>query len=108
MTTTNLEQRAADGLAALGNVTRLRLFRLLIRAGRDGLNMGEMQRLMEIPGSTLNHHVNALVQAGLVEQEKRGREVICTAAFAAMDALVNFLTENCCQGVAVRVGEDAA
>jgi ArsR family transcriptional regulator len=106
--TMNVEKWAADGLAALGNVTRLRLFRLLIRAGRDGLNMGEMQRLLEIPGSTLNHHVNALVQAGLVEQEKRGREVICTAAFETMDTLVNFLTENCCQGVALRTSEDAA
>jgi len=102
------EKQAADGLAALGNVTRLKLFRLLVQAGAEGLNMGEMQRLLGIPGSTLNHHAGVLRQAGLIFPAKRGREVVCTADYAAIQDLSEFLLENCCAGVAADSAEDAA
>ena len=75
------EQRAADALAALGNRTRLRVFKLLVRAGREGTNVGTIQRVLGTPATTLAHHLSTLTQAGLVEQERRGREVICTANF---------------------------
>jgi ArsR family transcriptional regulator, arsenate/arsenite/antimonite-responsive transcriptional repressor len=93
------EDDAADSLAALGNRTRLRLFRLLVRAGEAGANVGDLQRLTEVPASTLAHHLAILVRAGLVVQERRGREVICTADYAAMRRLVNYLTEQCCTGL---------
>jgi ArsR family transcriptional regulator len=93
------EERASRGLAALGNPTRLRLFRLLVRAGPDGLNVGELQQLLEIPASTLAHHLATLARAGLVIQERRGREVICTASYGTMNELMTYLTDQCCTGV---------
>lgn len=94
------EESAARCLAALGNETRLRLYRLLVRAGRDGLNVGEAQRRLGVPASTLAHHIAALVGAGLVTQERRGREVVCRADYDAMIGVVTFLTEACCAGFA--------
>jgi len=100
------EDRAALCLAALGNPTRIRLYRLLVRAGRQGLNVGDLQRFLEVPASTLAHHVAALVKASLVDQERRGREVICYANYDAMNRIVGYLTEACCAGVDVGAVED--
>lgn len=93
------EGQAADGFAALGNRARLRLLRLLVRAGTDGLNVTDVGRMMQMPASTLAHHLSALVRANLVTQEKRGREVICTADYAAIRGAAAYLTEQCCAGV---------
>ncbi len=89
---------AAHRLAALGNPTRISLYRLLVRAGNEGLNMGEIKRRLEVPASTLSHHVGTLVQTGLIVREKRGREMICVANYAAMHAVVDYLTDECCLG----------
>jgi ArsR family transcriptional regulator, arsenate/arsenite/antimonite-responsive transcriptional repressor len=94
------EEQAAARLAALGNATRIRLFRLLVRAGRGGLNVGDIQRRLDVPASTLAHHIAALVKADLVARERNGREIICIANYAGMDAIVAYLSEECCQGVA--------
>lgn len=102
------EGTASTALAALGNRTRVRLFRLLVRAGDDGLNVGEVQRRLDLPASTLAHHLAALSRAGLVDQERRGREVLCRASFDAMHGLVAFLTEACCAGLDVEEPGDAA
>jgi len=90
---------AATHLSSLGNATRLSLFRLLIRAGKAGLNIGEIQKHLNIPPSTLAHHIQALQQTNMLIQEKRGREVINTANYDAMNQLIDFLTDHCCQGV---------
>lgn len=100
------ENRAALCLSALGNPTRIRLYRLLVRAGGRGLNVGDLQRLLAVPASTLAHHVAALVKAGLVDQERRGREVICFANYETMNRIVGYLTEACCAGVDVGTKED--
>lgn len=92
-------QLAARCLEKLGNPTRLEVFRLLVRAGPDGLSVGEIQEHLDIPGSTLSHHVAHLVNAGLVHQEREGRVLRCRPDYALMDALVRFLTEQCCSGV---------
>lgn len=92
------ENGAAEALAALGNRTRLRLFRLLVKAGPDGLNVGELQKRLAVPASTLAHHISALERSGLVRQDKRGREVVNRADFDAVRALSAFLIEACCQG----------
>ena len=89
---------AARRLAELGNVTRLDIFRLLVRAGHDGLSISEMRERLDIPMSTLAFHLRGLVQTGLVEQEKVGRTVICRGAFAVLEELVGFLRDQCCQG----------
>ena len=106
--TTIDEDHAALCLAALGNPTRIRLYRLLVRAGGRGLNVGDLQRLLAAPASTLAHHVAALVKAGLVVQERRGREVICFANYEAMNRIVGYLTDACCAGVEVDAGADMA
>ncbi|MEM6945113.1 MAG: metalloregulator ArsR/SmtB family transcription factor, partial [Pseudomonadota bacterium] len=72
---------AAPALAALGHEARLQVFRLLVRAGPDGLSIGEIQAHLGIAPSTLAHHLRALVDVGLVSQEKRGRSVLNRAAF---------------------------
>jgi ArsR family transcriptional regulator len=101
------EGAAAQALSALGHEVRLRLYRLLVRAGHDGLNVGEIGRQLGLPPSTLAHHITALARAGLIVQERRGREVINSADFPAMDGLIAYLTEECCAGVAKRDDEAA-
>lgn len=90
------EVAAAAMLGALGNETRLRIFRLLVRRGEVGLNVGEIQSRLHIPASTLAHHLGTLKQAGLVLQTRRGREVLCAADYVAIDGLMAYLTEECC------------
>lgn len=102
------ESQAADGFAALGNRARLRLLRLLVRAGREGLTVSDIGRHMQMPASTLAHHLTALVRAGLVTQERRGREVICSADYAVIKGAADYLTEQCCAGIAVESETDAA
>lgn len=94
----------APALAALGHEARLSVFRLLVRAGEDGLTVGEISAHLEIPASTLAHHIRALVQAGIVRQEKRGREVMNWPDFDAMKEIMTFLTSECCSGVRLRNG----
>lgn len=99
------EDAAAAGLSALGSPVRLRLFRLLVRAGRDGAIMSDLVRLSGMPFSTLSHHVTALVRAGLIQQTRRGREVVCTAAYERVTALAAYLTESCCEGLEIAAAE---
>ena len=89
----------ARALAALGHEARLEIFRLLVRAGSDGAPVGEIARHAGLPLSTLNHHLSALVGAGLVTQERQGRTVINRADYAAMDEMLAFLTRECCAGL---------
>jgi ArsR family transcriptional regulator, arsenate/arsenite/antimonite-responsive transcriptional repressor len=93
------EQIAADALAALGNRSRLRIFKLLVRAGRDGTNIGTIQRMLGIPATTLGHHLGTLTKAGLVDQERRSREVICTANYKAVSDVLEYVREECCAGL---------
>ena len=101
------ENAAADSFGALGHPVRLRIYRLLVRAGADGANVGTIARQLQLPASTLAHHLHALVSAGLVCQERRGREVLSRADYEAMDALVAYLTNECCADARVD-GEQAA
>jgi ArsR family transcriptional regulator len=90
---------AAKVFAELGNRTRLDILRLLIKAGPDGLAVGEIQEHLEIPASTLAFHLRGIVAAGLVEQEKHGRVVMCRACFDRINDAVAFLKKECCVGV---------
>lgn len=90
------ETRAATMLAALGNENRLRIYRLLVRAGPEGLNVGDVQDRLGIPASTLSHHIAALRHAELVAQHRDGRSIISSARFDCMDELVTYLTDECC------------
>jgi len=101
------DTNAAAALGALGHEARLRIFRLLVRAGPAGLNIGEIGRLIGLPASTLAHHLSALVQAGLVTQERRSRQVINRADFDVMSNVLAYVAEECCKGVSL-VEDDAA
>jgi ArsR family transcriptional regulator len=89
---------AAQCLAQLGNPTRLDIYRLLVRAGPDGMNIGEIQTRLGVPASTLAFHLGGLVSVGLVSQEKIGREVICRTKYRQLDSVMEFLREECCKG----------
>jgi len=92
-------QIATKSLAALGHEIRLHMFRLLVKAGDEGLNVGAIGAHLGMPASTLAHHLSALVQAGLVVQERQSRTIINRVDFGQMNALVGFLSAECCQGV---------
>ena len=98
----------ARALAALGHDARLSIYRLLVKAGDGGLRVGEIAEHQGLAPSTLAHHLKALVDAGLVVQEKRGREVVTMADYTAMNGLVQFLTRECCTGVTLKQRDDAA
>ena len=86
----------ARRLEALGNPTRLGIYRMLVRAGPEGLVVGTIQRRAAVPRSTLSHHLHKLIGVGLVTQQRDGTTLICRANYAVMSAVVEFLTEECC------------
>lgn len=92
-------ETAAKVFAELGNRTRLEILRLLIKAGPDGLAVGEIQSQLDMPASTLAFHLRGIVGAGLVEQERRGRIVLCRPCFDRINDAVAFLKEECCMGI---------
>mgnify|MGYP000370704891 FL=1 len=97
----------ARALAALGHDARLSIFRLLVKAGAEGLRVGDIGAHLGLPASTLAHHLSTLVDAGLVIQEKRGREVFNRADYPAITRVLTFLTAECCVGVRVATEESA-
>ncbi len=86
----------AARLGALGNRTRLEIYRILVRAGDPGLAVGEIQRRTGVPNSTLSHHLRQLMAVGLVTQERQGTTLICRNDGAAMNATLGFLIDQCC------------
>src|ERR671913_1822130 len=91
----NIEQ-AAKQLEALGNPTRLQVYRMLVRAGEAGLPVGQIQERLGVPASTLSHHLQRLLLTELVTQERQATTLICRANYPAMDALLGFMTKECC------------
>lgn len=87
---------AAARLEALGNPTRLKIYRALVRAGRAGMPVGRLQERLKIPASTLSHHVKGLVSVGLVSQVREGTTLVCHAEYGTMQGLVDFLVAECC------------
>jgi ArsR family transcriptional regulator len=89
---------AITALAALAQESRLDIFRLLVQAGAAGLPAGRIGERLGLPSATLSFHLNQLKQAGLVTFRREGRSLIYAAEYAAMNGLLAYLTENCCQG----------
>lgn len=87
-----------SALAALAQDSRLAVFRALVQAGPAGLAAGRISELTGIPPSSLSFHLKELSHAGMVDSQQAGRFVIYTANFSTMNALLGFLTENCCGG----------
>ena len=101
------ELQAVQAMAALAQTQRLRAFRALVVAGADGLTAGALGSLLEMAPSALSFHLKALSQAGLVSAEASGRHLIYRAEFARMDALLTYLTHDCCQGQSCAVVPEA-
>ena len=87
---------AAAHLEALGNPTRLKIYRTLIRAGDAGMSVGRLQDRLKIAPSTLSHHIKALVVVGLVSQVREATTLVCHANYEVMRGLVDFLVDQCC------------
>ncbi|MDR6888083.1 MULTISPECIES: ArsR/SmtB family transcription factor [Variovorax] len=94
------EQDVVKSLAALAQPVRLQVFRALVVAGPAGLTPGALVEALEVQATSLSFHLKELTHSGLVTQERSGRNLIYRAAFEQMNALVGYLTENCCQGEA--------
>ena len=92
------ETEAVRALAALGQPQRLKIFRALVVAGKEGRTPGMLVAQLGIPAATLSFHLKELVSAGLVTQERASRNLIYRAAYDSVAALLGYLTETCCQG----------
>jgi ArsR family transcriptional regulator, arsenate/arsenite/antimonite-responsive transcriptional repressor len=97
------EKSAVASLAALSQTMRLRIFRVLIGAAPQGMTPGELSTILDVPGSTLSFHLKELVYAGLVTQERDGRNIIYRPSIEQMNDLLSYLTAHCCQGKSCEV-----
>ncbi len=87
---------AAARLEALGNPTRLKIYRTLVRAGAEGMPVGRLQTKLDAAASTLSHHIKSLVIVGLVTQVRDGATLVCHANYDVMRELLGFMAEQCC------------
>ena len=94
------EKTVVAALAALAQPLRLRVFRALVVAGPQGLVPGTLAETLGVPAATLSFHLKELTHAGLISQQRDGRNLIYRAAFERMNALLGYLTAHCCQGEA--------
>lgn len=92
--------QALAALSALSHESRLAAFRALVQAGHDGLSVGELREKLQLAPATLTAHLNVLRAAGLVQDQREGRVIRVRADYPRMDALLGYLTENCCAGAA--------
>jgi DNA-binding transcriptional ArsR family regulator len=90
---------AVTALAALAQESRLAIFRTLVQAGEEGLSAGKISEATGVPPSSLSFHLKELTHAGMVTSQQDGRFIIYTASYTTMNALLTFLTENCCSGI---------
>lgn len=87
---------AAARLEALGNPTRLQIYRLLVRAGDAGMAVGKLQTKLNLAASTLSHHLKTLLVVDLITQERQSTTLICRANYQVMRGIVDFLSSECC------------
>ncbi len=92
------EKSAVASLGALAQGMRLRVFRALVGAGPQGMTPGALSATLDVPASTLSFHLKELMHAGLVSQERDGRNLIYRPSIEQMNALLAYLTAHCCQG----------
>ncbi len=90
------QELAVKRLGELGHGTRMSVYRLLVKAGNNGLAVGDIQERLKVSGPTLSHHIHRLIGAGLVRQERDGRTLYCFAELEALKDVVTFLEAECC------------
>jgi ArsR family transcriptional regulator len=91
---------------ALSQETRLKAFRLLVQAGRQGLPAGELSEKLGTPHNTLSFHLNHLSNAGIIQSRREGRSIIYSANYDVMHGLINFMVRDCCSGEFASIHED--
>ena len=101
-------QYVINALAALAQASRLRIFRALVVKGNEGLTPALLAEMMGMPANTLSFHLKQLMHADLISQERNGRNLIYRAQYDRMNAVLAYLSENCCKGQACEVAPEAA
>ena len=91
----NLEA-VAKALKELGHPIRLTIYKSVVKAGYQGIAVGGLQEELEIPGSTLSHHISTLASAGLISQRREGRTLFCVAEYQCLESVIDFLQNECC------------
>ena len=91
-------KKATTALAALAQPSRLEVFQLLVKRGEQGISAGDISDKLDIPKPTLSFHLKELSHAGLIISERNGRSIVYSLNIAGMRELMNFLTQDCCQG----------
>lgn len=86
----------AKALKELGHSTRLSIYKYVIRAGHQGITVGDLQNKLNIPGSTLSHHISSLASANLISQRREGRTLYCVAEYNKLQSVISFLQTECC------------
>ena len=98
-----MEKRSViSALAALAQETRLDVFRLLVRAGPEGLPAGSIAEALDLPSATLSFHLKELKNAGLALCERNGRSMVYSPDCSRVEGILRYLTENCCEGLAIK------
>ncbi len=88
--------QVAKALKELGPATRLAIYKRLVKAGNNGIAVGAVQEALQIPGSTLTHHLKGLETAGLISQRREGRTLFCVAQYEQLTSVISFLQHECC------------
>ncbi|AIS57948.1 metalloregulator ArsR/SmtB family transcription factor [Vibrio coralliilyticus] len=86
----------AKALKELGHPTRLSIYKSVVKAGFQGIAVGAIQEQLNIPGSTLSHHISSLASANLISQRREGRTLYCVAAYECLEGVIGFLQDECC------------
>lgn len=89
-------EEIAARIAELGHPTRLQILKHLVKAGRTGTPVGDIQTALDIPGSTLSHHLARMMKVGLIRQERESRTLFCFTNYDALNEVVNYLMDECC------------
>jgi len=92
------ERNVTKALSALAQPNRLQIFRALVITGKEGATPGALADALGVPAATLSFHLKELLNAGLVSQERNGRNLIYRAEYEQMNGVLSYLTENCCHG----------
>ncbi|TRX57840.1 ArsR/SmtB family transcription factor [Thalassomonas sp. M1454] len=86
----------AKALKELGHPTRLAIFKRLVKSGDQGIAVGAVQEELNVPGSTLSHHISSLASAGLIKQRREGRTLYCVVEYEKLQSVLSFLQDECC------------
>jgi len=89
-------EAVAKALKELGHPTRLAIYKIIVKAGYAGIAVGEIQQQLQIPNSTLSHHISSLASADLVSQRREGRTLYCVSEYQVLEGVIDYLQDQCC------------